>query len=115
MSSITSFLIQQLAYSAPVLIVYLAGIVLGLIFIKKYPTPALLTLVAGVILLVTTVGVSLAQAYLSRSRLEYGWSAVQYGRMWSLVSIAGTIVRAAGLGLWLAAVFVGRKSKTTIQ
>jgi hypothetical protein len=115
MSSITSFLIQQLAYSAPVLIVYLAGIVLGVIFIKKYPTPAMLTLVASVILLVTTVGVFLAQAYITRSRLEYGWSTDRYSQMMSLVSIAGTIVRAVGLGLWLAAVFVGRKSKTTIQ
>ena len=35
----SSFLIQQLAYAGPVIVVYLVGLVLAVIFIKKYPSP----------------------------------------------------------------------------
>lgn len=115
MSPITSYLIQQLAYSSPSLLVYLAGAILGAIFIKKYRTPAMLTLFASLILLITTVGVSSLQAYLLSARVEYGWSAARHSQMLTLVSLAGNIIRAVCLGLWLAAVFVGRKSKTVTQ
>jgi len=102
---------QQLAYAAPSLIVYLVGMVLAVIFIRKYLMPAILTLLAVIILLVTTVGVSFGQAYLATQRLEYGWSAVQYSQRLYLVSIPGSILRGLGAALLLAAVFVGRKTK----
>ena len=107
-----SVLAQQLAYAAPALIVYLVGMVLAVIFIRKYPGPAILTLLATVILLVTTIGTALAQVYFMRLRVESGWTTARYGQMMSVVSIAGSMLRALGLALWLAAVFVGRKSKT---
>ena len=112
MGSTISFMIQQLAYAVPTLIVYLVGMVLAVIFVRKYPRPALLTLFATIILLVTTVGITFAQGYLSTLRLEYGWSQIQYGQRLSLVSIPGSILRGLGTALLLAAVFVGRKSKT---
>jgi hypothetical protein len=115
MNWITSILIQQLAYSIPVFIVYLVSIVLALIFIRKYPMPAILTLAAGLVLLVTTFGVTFAQSYFSAARLMYGGSQLQYSQRLSLVSIPGSILRGLGTALLLAAVFVGRQSKTTIQ
>ena len=107
-----SFLIQQLAYASPVIVVYLVGIVLAVIFIKKYPGPAILTLLGAVILLVNALGTAGAQAYLMRLRFDSNWTIAQYAEMMSLVSIIGSIARALGSALLLAAVFVGRKSKT---
>ncbi len=111
-SPTTSFLVQQLAYSSLAIVVYLVGLVLAVIFIKKYPVPAILTLLAAVILLVNVLGTAGAQTYLMRLRFESNWTIAQYGDMMSLVSIIGSISRALGSALLLAAVFVGRKSKT---
>ena len=114
-SPTTSFLVQQLAYAGPVLVVYLVGIVLAVIFIKKYSGPAILTLLATVILLVNTLATASAQAYLMRLRFDSAWTITQYSQMMSVVSIAGSIARCLGSALLLAAVFVGRKSKTIAQ
>jgi hypothetical protein len=107
-----SLLIQQLAYSGPVIVVYLVGLVLAVIFIKKYPVTAILTLLAIIILLGNIFGIALAQGYFIRARLESGGSMASYSTMMSAVSIIGSIMRALGSALLLAAVFVGRKSQT---
>jgi hypothetical protein len=75
----------------------------------------MLTLCGSVILLITTIGLTFAQFYLFRSRLASGWSAAGYSQALAIVSLVANIMRALGLALWLAAVFVGRKSKTIIQ
>ena len=108
----SSFLIQQLAYAGPLIVVYLVGLVLAAIFIKKYPGPAILTLLATIILLGNIFGVAFAQGYFLRARLGSGGSMVSYSTMMSAVSIIGSIVRAVGSALLLGAVFVGRNSKT---
>ena len=111
----SSFVIQQLAYASPALLVYLVGMVLAVIFIRKYPGAAILTLLATIILLGTTIGLTLAQAYSMRLRFESGWTPARYSQIMSVLSIAASIMRGLGLALWLAAVFVGRKSKAIIQ
>src|SRR5712692_4680757 len=103
----SSFLIQQIAFAGPILVVYLVGMVTAVIFIKKYPVPAILTLVAIIILLGNIFGVAFAQAYFLRvGRFQ------SYNTIMSVVAIIGSIMRAVGSALLLAAVFVGRKSKT---
>jgi xanthosine utilization system XapX-like protein len=111
MNPADSFLLQQIGYASPALLVYLAGVVLAIIFIRKYPMPALITLCGGVVLLITTVVLTLIQYYLFRYRLENAWSAAEYSRVLSRFTLAANIVRALGLSLWLAAVFVGRRKQ----
>jgi len=108
----SSFLIQQLAYAGPVIVVYLVGLVLAVIFIKKYPVPAILTLLATIILLGNIFGIAFAQEYFIRARLVSGGSMASYSTMMSAVSLIGSIMRALGSALLLAAVFVGRNRKT---
>ena len=115
MNSAASFLLQQIAYSSPMLLVYLAGVVLAIVFIRKYATSAMLVLCGSAILLITTISQTLVQFYLFRARIESGWTAAGYAQVQSIVSLVASIMRALGLSLWLAAVFVGRKSKTIIQ
>ena len=107
-----SVLIQQLAYAGPVILVYLVGLILAVIFIKKYPVPAILTLLAMIVLLGTIFGVAFAQTYLIRARLGSGGSMASYATMQSMVSLIGIVMRALGSALLLAAVFVGRKGQT---
>lgn len=112
MNPSSSLLIQQLAYSGPVIVVYLVGLVLAVIFIRKYPVPAILTLLATIILLGNIFGIAFAQAYFIRARLGSGGPMASYSTMMSVVSIIGSIMRALGSALLLAAVFAGRKSQT---
>jgi hypothetical protein len=112
MNSSSSFLLEQLAYAAPLIAVYLVGLVLAVIFIKKYPGPAILTLLGIIILLGNIFGVTFAQAYFIRARLGSGVPMASYNTIMSIVSIIASIMRAVGSALLLAAVFIGRKSKT---
>jgi len=111
MNPANTFLLQQIAYASPALLVYLAGVVLAIVFIRKYPTPAMITLGGGLVLLITTVILTLVQFFLFRYRLENAWSAAEYSRVLSMITLVANIVRALGLSLWLAAVFVGRKKQ----
>src|ERR1044072_4554162 len=61
--------LQQLPYHLPILIVSLVGLSLSVIFWSRCPGPALLTLIATVLLLVTTVVVIGAQNYIISARL----------------------------------------------
>lgn len=115
MNSAAPYLLQQLGYATPQLLVYLVGLVLAIVFLRKYPASAMLTLCGSMVLLLTTLGLTFTQFYLFRARFEYGWSTAGYAQVLSLVSLLASIMRALGLALWLAAVFVGRKSKTIIQ
>ena len=115
MSSTTSIILQQLAYAGPVLTVYAVGLVLAVIFIRKYPVPAILTLIGTVILAATIFGITFAQNYLTRVRMTSGWPFERYNQIMSMISLAGSIMRALGSAFLIAAIFVGRKSKTVIQ
>jgi hypothetical protein len=103
-----SYLWQQLAYQVPVLLVYLIGFVLALLFFGRQPTAALLTLIGTGLLVLVTVAVVVVQAFLVQQRMEENWSVERFARLMSTVGLAGSIGRAIGLALVVAAVFVGR-------
>ena len=107
------YLTQQLGYVGPVLVVYLVGMILSIIFIRKYPLAAILALAATLILFGAAIGITMAQGYLIRARIESAWSLAQYGNMQAIVSVIGTALRTLGSALLIAAVFTGRKSKAT--
>lgn len=111
---LTSFLISQLAYASPTLIVTFAGLILALVFIRKQTASAILTILAVLAFWVTAVGTALAQTYLFRSRMQLGWSPARYGQMSSIIAVSGSLVRALGIALLLAAVFVGRRAKPAV-
>ena len=67
---------------------------------------------APMILLGNIFGIAFAQAYFIRARLESDGSTASYSTVMSVVSIVGCITRILRSALLLAAVFVGRKSRT---
>jgi hypothetical protein len=110
-----SYVLQQLGYGTPLLVVYLVGIILSAIFVRKYPFPAMLTLAGAVILFVNVIALALIQGYLINARVESGWSIAQYSQMTMIAAAIGAVVRAIGSALLIAAIFVGRKNKLPSQ
>ena len=105
------YVLQQLGYSTPLLIVYLVGVVLSAVFVRKYPFPAMLTLAGSAILFVNQIAIVLIQGYLIKARVESGWTPEQYTQLLIIVSVVGNIVRAIGSALLIGAIFVGRSVK----
>ena len=104
-----SFLMQQLPYHLPLLLVSLVGLVLSLIFWSRCPGPSLLTLIASATLIVTTAVILGAQNYFISARLEQGWTAQKYSELSNIVSLTGAIVRSLAICMLVIAVFMGRK------
>ena len=106
-----SYVMQQLAYVGPVLIVYVVGMILSLVFIGRYRLPAVLALAGTLILFLTSIGVVATQGYVFNMRVTAAWSLVQYSQINAIVSVISTVLRVLGTALLVAAVFSGRKSR----
>jgi hypothetical protein len=106
----TAFLLSQLVFFAPVLVVYLVAIILALVYLGRARGPALLTLAGVGVLVVTLVGAAVAQAWLIESRQTDGLTVADFAGRMRTVGIGGTCFHAAGLGLLVAAIFVGRRA-----
>jgi hypothetical protein len=103
----TSYLFTQLSYQAPALLVYLVATILAIVYMGRATMPCLLTLLSVGILVVATLGVVVAQASLLDSEQAGGRDISELLR---IIVIAGSCVRAVGLGILVAAVFVGRST-----
>jgi hypothetical protein len=104
-----SFFAQQLVAQIPVLLVAFIGLVLSFVFLARCRWPAVLTMLATGIVLITAFVVTGAQAYVFASRTSMGLTAENYAQLASGVGWVGSFARALALGLLLAAVFMGRK------
>ena len=104
-------LLTNLAYQVPYLLVCFAGVGVAAVNLKRCRGPAALALGALVTMVVVSLGVSVAQAYLIGSMRTTGAGAGSISTMLSVVSGVGGFVRAAALGVLVAAVFVGRRPR----
>jgi hypothetical protein len=102
------FLKQQLLYQSPSLLIYLTGIILGFFFLRRCSTPALLCLFGCGLLLLMTVGSSVIQARLIQKQFDERGSMGQYADAMTTIAIVRAAVYTVGMGLIVAAVFVGR-------
>lgn len=101
--------LMQLAGQAPVLLVYVVGIILALVFWGRYRMPSMLTLIACVVMLVASIAQTVLWHTLLQMRESMGWSMQKYGSMMSAVSLVSSVVRAIALGTLLGAVFAARR------
>jgi len=109
----TSYLLSQLGYQAPALLVYLVAFILALVYMRRASIPCILTLVGVGILVITTLGMAVMQASLIDSRQVYGGDFERVARLMGSIALAGSYVRAAGLLFFVAAIFVGRRSQVS--
>ena len=107
----TSYLLSQLGYQAPALLVYLVAFILALVYMRRASIPCTLTLVGVGILVITTLGMVVLQASLIDSRQVYGGDPSEVSRRMEIIGLAGSYFRAAGLLFLVAAIFVGRRSQ----
>ena len=110
-----SYFFQQIVYAGPVLLVYLIGVVVSIIFLRQHPVPSLLALCGLLILFLTGVFILVAQGYLVRLRVEAAWTIARYSQMSMVITIVGTVFRTLGSALVVAAIFTGRKNRVISQ
>jgi hypothetical protein len=103
-----SMFFGQMLTQAPVLLVYVVGIVLCAVWWRRAPQAAMLALIGLAIMLMTTLGFSFFQGYVLRTRVTTAQAAAAYQQTMMWLSIGASIIRAAGMGMVIAGVFVGR-------
>jgi hypothetical protein len=111
MNSMLPMALGQLVSQAPVLIALFVGIILAIVYLGRCPGPSVCALIACTVLLLTGVGLTLAQSFLIQSQAAEGRSHADMARILSVLAIGGAAVRAGAYGLLLAAVFMGRSAR----
>jgi len=102
--------LTQLAGQSPVLLMYLVGMVLAVVFWRRYPRPCAFTVSAMGLLLLTSVGQTFATLYFIAYRgISLGQESGGLAWMLMASTLVGTLLRALAFGLLLAAIFVGRQ------
>ena len=103
-----SNLLSNLASAAPFMIVDLIAIIMGIVHLSRYKTPAVMALLGGLLNLLTTIAWN-AVFYLLLSGDRMGDD--RGGRaMWmGVLGITSSVVHALAWGMIVIAVFVGRK------
>jgi hypothetical protein len=111
-TDIAAYIASQLPYLAPMLLAYLAGILLSALKLRQLGKPAALALTGCVILLVNTAVFPFVQWYVLSARAQTGTPG-NFASLMLMVSLARSAVHITGFGLLLAAVFAGRRSAWT--
>src|SRR5215471_5210321 len=114
MSQILTLFLKTAAEQSPILLIYIVAIFLAVIFWERGPRPSGLVLIAILVLLVATIGQMFLFAYLASSsaRAADAHAIPQLLWMQSAIAFAGSILRAVGMSILLAAVWVGRSLRT---
>ncbi len=102
-----TLLLTRLAYRAPGLLAYLAGLVLSLVYLKRYPRPAVLALLGSGLLLFVSTAMLFVEAYLLRPGGDMNLRTLLLG----IIGFAASILHAVGFILVAVAVFVGRRGR----
>ena len=97
------YFLSQLGNQGPVLFVYLVAGYFSIMYMSRARLPSMLTLIGVIILLATTFGVTAANSYLLVNRTD-----ASIPQLFHIISVVGSCMRAVGLGLLVAAIFVGR-------
>jgi hypothetical protein len=105
--SIMSNVFAQLVGQAPLLLVYVVGMIVALSYVPRYRGPAMMTLVATGALLAVSIGQAFLVQYVIQMNSS-GMGSPGLGGMLSIVALASSLIRAAATGLIVAAVFTGR-------
>lgn len=106
-SGSSSQFVSLLKYQWPLLIAYAVGLVLALINWGRQPKASLLLCLGAAVLLLVSVGMPFAQSAVIDANRSSPGSGIS--GMLNTVAMVGNVLRAAGIGLILAAVYAGRQ------
>jgi hypothetical protein len=102
------FLLGQLAYQSPTLLVYLAGVLLAILFMPRHRNASILTLLGFGLLLATAIAGIGLQSYIVQQHTDGVMKVEQFAQLSASLGICTNVLRAAGMAMVLAAVFAGR-------
>ena len=105
--------LASLLIQSPILLVWLAGFILALVYWRRHPRASLFTVIALVIFLVETLVDTYLNLWLPLMLSERGMGAVQLGQIYMIKGILTAIIGAVAWGLIVAAIFSGRGAVTT--
>ena len=111
MGSWTAYLenvLEQFGYDIPIILICVGGIVVAFTKTRRAKKPAVLVIVALVIILMSTVLYSLAIAYLITNQ-PIGFAGLSLTTLMYLSGIAMTASLAVGIGILIHATFVDRR------
>jgi hypothetical protein len=99
-------LVSMLVGQSPLLLAYVAGLVVCAMRWNRYPRPAQLAFLGTLFLLIAAVGTPAVNVWIVTQFQPGG--AVQLGELYSILGLVSAIVRATGYAFLLGAVFFGR-------
>lgn len=108
MSDRFSDFLMQLLRQSPMLDALILGIIVAIIFWKRSPPAAILTMIGSGTLLFTAIASRLAYQMLGRTAAEYRWNSNQVQTAYLSVNLIDSCHFAIGFGLLVTAVFTGR-------
>jgi hypothetical protein len=111
MDQLGPFILAQLLMQLPFFLVCLLGLILAAVFWRRSPAASVLTMLGILIHLVVVAVQIVVPQYLVAAREDMNWTLENLGRVLSVVNVISSLVRAAGFGLLLAAVFTGRSPR----
>lgn len=106
-SPVNSALLQSLISQGPYLLALVVGLIVSGVFLARYRLPAMLAASGFLLQILATFGSFLVQAWFMREATGGAGMRVT-ASLAAVIYMALSLVRAAGLGVLLAAVFVGR-------
>jgi hypothetical protein len=104
-------LLRQYLQQSPLILVWLAGIILALIFWRRHPAVSLLTFLASLVFLVKGLLTTWLYHQLPHWIVERNWTHEQIDRVYFFIGISNTVVSALLWGLMLWAIFGWRTGR----
>ena len=109
-----SYFTQQMLYQLPTLLAAILGVVLSVIFLRRYRFPAILALLGSGTVVISAFIVTLAQAYFFSARYSsLAMTSNTYVQFANIVGWIGAVVRGLSIALLVVAIFIGRKQQAT--
>jgi hypothetical protein len=109
MSDLNSLLAVYIV-DVPVVLVWLIGILLAIVFWKRHPRVSLLALIAFIGLLVLKLAGTYLNGWLPMNLDQSGWTVTQMGIRQGIFALISAVLSAGFWSLLLAAIFGGRKN-----
>jgi hypothetical protein len=103
-----SNLLWSIAYSAPSLIVYLIATIMGMVYLNKYKSAALLAMLGGLLAGITALGSLVVRELMWAGARDNG-NFEATANLTRIIGIGGSLVEAVGMGMIVFAVFAGRR------
>lgn len=102
---------MQLLGQSPMVLAYLIGMILAMVFWRRCPSTAVLVLLGSGLLLLMSVGGNFVFQYVVQSGQGWGWRDEKIRTVLTTLGFVNSVIGALGFALLLAAAFAGRRGQ----